>query len=74
MCYTLKAIGLKESYKEDLVNMTWRIRPAIVHHQFDVQKGTQLWLIGDPLNGVHDIIREHVHEERKHGHRYGTVI
>ena len=55
-----------------MIDKTWRIRSAVVYHQFDIQKGTQLWIIGDPLQGIHDLIQEHIHEDKNHSARYGT--
>jgi len=72
LCYTLKSVDPKpESNKpDDLVNKAWRIRSAVVYHQFDVEKATQLWILGDPLQGFRDLIQEHLHEDKIHSNRY----
>lgn len=73
LCYTLKSVTLKSVDKGSMINKTWRVRSAAIYHQFDVQFGTQLWIIGDPLEGIQDLVREHVHEHKNHSARYGTA-
>jgi hypothetical protein len=53
---------------------TWRIRSAVIYHQFDIQYGTQLWIIGDPLQSIHGIVREHIHEDKSHAARFNTPL
>ncbi|KAK4451108.1 hypothetical protein QBC34DRAFT_58067 [Podospora aff. communis PSN243] len=53
---------------------TWRIRSAVIYHQFDIQYGTQLWIIGDPLQSIHGIVREHIHEQKDHAARFNTPL
>ncbi|CAJ2504351.1 Uu.00g117450.m01.CDS01 [Anthostomella pinea] len=73
MCYNLKTVAVKDIDKSNLINMSWKIRQASVYHQFDVEKGTQSWIIGDPLETMNGLVREHIHEERSHAHRFGTI-
>lgn len=72
VCYTLKSVALKSVDERSMISKTWRIRSAVIYHQFDIQNGTQLWIIGDPLQGIHDLVQEHVHEKKDHSARYGT--
>ncbi|KAK3392809.1 hypothetical protein B0H63DRAFT_2043 [Podospora didyma] len=74
MCYTLKGVDLKtaDATGKAIIDKTWRTRPALIHHQFDIEKGTQLWIIGDPLQGIQNLITEHIHEKKSHAARYGT--
>ncbi|KAK2061269.1 hypothetical protein LY76DRAFT_673542 [Colletotrichum caudatum] len=41
LCFNLKTAAPKE-------RGDWKIRQAVLHHQFDLGQGTQLWVIGDP--------------------------
>ncbi|KAK5659158.1 hypothetical protein OQA88_1248 [Cercophora sp. LCS_1] len=72
LCYTLKSIALKSEDDSSPINKTWRVRSAVFYHQFDIQYGTQLWIIGDPLQGIHDLVQEHIHEKKDQSARFGT--
>ncbi|KAF4841954.1 hypothetical protein CGCSCA4_v009097 [Colletotrichum siamense] len=61
MCYNLKTAAPKQ-------DNNWKIRQAAVHHQFDVGKGTQLWIVADP----HAEIKERVGELYRDNHAYPT--
>jgi hypothetical protein len=46
MCYNLKGCVFKDSI--NAVQKEWTIRPASIHHQFDVAHGTSLWIVAKP--------------------------
>jgi len=53
---------------------TWRVRSAVIYHQFDIEYGTQFWIVGDPLQSLHELIQEHVHDKKSHGERFKTPL
>ncbi|KAK0743530.1 hypothetical protein B0T18DRAFT_439395 [Schizothecium vesticola] len=63
LCCTLKS-----------TSRVWRIRSAVVYHQFDVDCGTQLWIIGDPIQGIQELVREHIHEKKNHKDKFDTPL
>ncbi|KAJ4385510.1 hypothetical protein N0V93_009938 [Gnomoniopsis smithogilvyi] len=74
LCYNLKTIVLKERNEEKVINKEWKIRQAFFYHQFDVEKATQLWLIGDPLSAVRSWVTEHIHAQTNHQTRFGNFV
>jgi hypothetical protein len=46
MCYNLKGCVFKDGI--NAVQKEWTIRPASIHHQFDVARGTSLWIAAKP--------------------------
>ncbi|KAK1751005.1 hypothetical protein QBC47DRAFT_351783 [Echria macrotheca] len=72
LCCTLKSVALKSVDEKAMINKTWRVRSAVIYHQFDIEKGTQLWILGDPLLGIHKLVQEHIHEQKNHSARFGT--
>lgn len=66
LCCTLKSTARSSvaSGSSPPAGKVWRIRSAVIYHQFDVDCGTQLWIIGDPLEGIQELIREHIHEKK----------
>ncbi|KAK0729526.1 hypothetical protein B0H67DRAFT_559020 [Lasiosphaeris hirsuta] len=76
LCYTLKSVSLKpvtDGHLDPIINKAWRIRSAVIYHRFDIEYGTQLWIIGDPLEGIHEVVQEHIHEKKIHSARFGTT-
>ena len=45
LCYNLKGIALKFEDKENPRLNEWSIRQTAIHHQFDVEEGTTLWIV-----------------------------
>lgn len=45
LCYNLKSVTLKTEDTADLALNEWSIRQAAIHHQFDVEEGTTLWVV-----------------------------
>ncbi|KAI1339832.1 hypothetical protein F5Y15DRAFT_415751 [Xylariaceae sp. FL0016] len=74
MCYNLKTVAVKEVDHNSLIDMTWKIRQAVIHHQFDIETGTQSWVIADPLGTMEELTREHIHGERNQADKFGTFI
>lgn len=64
LCYNLKAAAPKDEHNEG----TWKIRQAVIHHQFDVGQGTQVWMIGDP----HAAIKERIGDLYSDTNKYPT--
>lgn len=46
----------------------------MIYHQFDIENGKQLWIIGDPLHGIHELIQEHLHEKKNHADKFETPL
>jgi hypothetical protein len=44
LCYNLKAAVLKDSAPGRSSSEIWTIRQVAIHHQFDVEQGTALWV------------------------------
>jgi hypothetical protein len=45
LCYNLKGVTLKCENPQNIKDNEWSIRQAAIHHQFDVVKGTTLWIV-----------------------------
>ena len=45
LCYNLKSVTLKTENTSDIALNEWSIRQVAVHHQFDVEQGTTLWIL-----------------------------
>jgi len=45
LCYNLKCVTLHTENKEAPDLNVWSIRQAAIHHQFDVEEGTTLWIV-----------------------------
>src|SRR6187402_2626297 len=45
LCYNLKAVACKSLPGTDLSEQQWSVRQAAIHHQFDVEEGTTLWIV-----------------------------
>ncbi|KAJ4379240.1 hypothetical protein N0V86_005285 [Didymella sp. IMI 355093] len=72
LCYNLKAIVDKGEKEKD----RWSIRQAAIHHQFDVEKGTALWICteGRKAEGLFDRIRDLTSDpKRPEDYSYGTT-
>lgn len=73
LCYNLKAVvdkGGKGKEKE------WSKRQAAIHHQFDVDTGTALWICteGRKIDGLFDRIRDLTSDvRRREDWSYGTI-
>ena len=46
----------------------------MIYHQFDIEYGTQLWIIGDPLQGIHELVQEHLHEKKNHADKFASPL
>ncbi|KAJ9151304.1 Fungal specific transcription factor domain-containing protein [Pleurostoma richardsiae] len=58
VCYNLKAVALKDEDKKGVINKTWKVRQAAVHHQLDLgDAGGQLWMVGDPHCALKDQVQ-----------------
>ncbi|KAK1579744.1 uncharacterized protein LY79DRAFT_563307 [Colletotrichum navitas] len=66
LCFNLKTAALKG--RED-----WKIRQAVLHHQFDLGQGTQLWVIGDPHATLKSRIAALFREGNTYPTSFGTV-
>jgi hypothetical protein len=53
LCYNLKSVSCKPGQTACLEEKEWSIRQAAFHHQFDVVKGTTLWIV---TQGRHEIM------------------
>ena len=58
LCYNLKSVTLKTENKSDITFNEWSIRQAAIHHQFDVEEGTHLWI----LTKGHEDLLDHFKE------------
>ena len=58
LCYNLKAVVDKK--KTGMDDDRWSVRQAAIHHQFDVEQGTALWICteGRKVGGLFDRIRD----------------
>ena len=72
MCYTLKGIERKDDGKEAGAGRMWKIRHGAFHHQFDVVKGTQLWILGDQKLTLWNLGSGQLHGERKYPKHFST--
>lgn len=45
LSYNLKAVACKSELGTKLSDQEWSIRHAAIHHQFDIEEGTSLWII-----------------------------
>ncbi|KAH8724818.1 hypothetical protein GQ44DRAFT_249388 [Phaeosphaeriaceae sp. PMI808] len=45
LCYNLKSVQFKKKNDENIKFNEWSIRQTAVHHQFDVELGTTLWIV-----------------------------
>ena len=45
LCYNLKGVQPKQTSSENIKLDEWSIRDAAIHHQFDVEFGTTLWIV-----------------------------
>jgi hypothetical protein len=73
MCYNLKTVALKEEDRDKIIDKSWKIRQVAVHHQFDVGKGAQLWIVGDPHLEIKDRIQDLYPEYNNHRHMFERV-
>lgn len=72
LCYNLKTIADKGEKEKD----RWSIRQAAIHHQFDVEQGTALWICteGRKEKGLFDRIRDLTSDpKRPEDYSYGTI-
>jgi hypothetical protein len=72
LCYNLKAVVDKGKKGKD---KDWSKRQAVIHHQFDVDKGTALWICteGRKTSGLFDRIRDLTSDpKRPEDWSYGT--
>lgn len=74
LCCTLKSTSRVDLGSGPSAVKIWRIRSAVVYHQFDIDCGTQLWIIGDPIQGIQDLVREHIHEQKNHKDKFGSAL
>ncbi|KAI3539966.1 hypothetical protein CABS03_02369 [Colletotrichum abscissum] len=61
LCFNLKTVAQKS-------RVGWKIRQAAVHHQFDIGRGSQMWIVGDP----HAVLKERTGEIFPEGHSFPT--
>ncbi|KAK1977648.1 hypothetical protein LZ30DRAFT_251940 [Colletotrichum cereale] len=66
LCFNLKTVSLKG-------HGDWKIRQAVLHHQFDLGQGTQLWIIGDPHATLKDRIAGLFPERKTYPTSFSTV-
>ncbi|KAK1845618.1 hypothetical protein CCHR01_11735 [Colletotrichum chrysophilum] len=66
LCLNLKTVAPKP-------DGNWKIRQAIIYHQFDVGQGTQLWLIGDPHGILKKRVGELYHDSKLYPTSFSTV-
>lgn len=67
MCYNLKTVALKEVDGQAVINKSWKIRQAAIHHQFDLgHNGGQLWMLGDPHGALKDRVEKLYPEYENH--------
>ena len=66
ICYNLKAVVPKDEDPFGPVRQIWKIRQAAIYHQFDVEKGTQLWLLADPHAILKGRVEEVYHQDDNH--------
>lgn len=52
LCYNFKSVALVSKDSTKLKFNEWSIRPAVIHHQFDIENGTSLWIV---TKGNHDL-------------------
>ena len=45
LCYNLISVALKSENRTNFALSEWTMRQAAIHHQFDVEEGTTLWII-----------------------------
>jgi len=45
LSYNLKAVACRSKSGTDISKQQWSIRQAAIHHQFDVEEGTTLWIV-----------------------------
>jgi hypothetical protein len=45
LSYNLKAVACKSAAITNISEQEWSIRQAAVHHQFDVEEGSALWIV-----------------------------
>ena len=45
LSYNLKAVACKSAPSVELTKRQWTIRQAAIHHQFDMEAGSSLWII-----------------------------
>jgi hypothetical protein len=67
MCYNLKSVWVKDKNETEgvIVNTSWKIRQAVIHHQFDLVKSTQLWILGDPRGSMHELMEHQFNEQSR---------
>lgn len=73
LCYNLKAVADKGEVKRE--EERWSIRQAALHHQFDLEKGTALWICteGRKDGGLFDRVRDMTSDiTRKEDWSYNT--
>jgi hypothetical protein len=74
MCYTLKGLEL-QGYETDPTSTRdkkWKIRHGTFHHQFDVVKGTQLWILGDQKQTLWNLSAGQLNMSRKYPNSFST--
>lgn len=74
ICYNLKTVALKQTDDKKAINKEWKIRQSFFYHQFDVEKATQLWIIGDPLSAIRSWVAEHIHAHQNHRSRFESFV
>jgi hypothetical protein len=68
LCYNLKAVASIPS-ADDPTKQAWTIRQAAFHHQFDVVKGTTLWVVTKGDKELKDRVQELTGEHGRPEHR-----
>jgi hypothetical protein len=58
LSYNLKAVACKSEITVDLTEKQWSIRQAAIHHQFDIQEGTTLWLVTQGHLSIKERVQE----------------
>lgn len=58
LCYNLKASNCTSPAGTKLQSKEWSIRQAAIHHQFDVETGTSLWIVTKGDKEIKDRIEE----------------
>jgi len=75
VCYTLKSaeelvdeeVEIDKGNEKETTDKAWKIRHGIFHHQFDVGKGTQLWILGDQKLKLWDLSTSEIGKFNNHG-------
>ncbi|EXJ79745.1 hypothetical protein A1O3_08028 [Capronia epimyces CBS 606.96] len=74
LCYNLKSVALVSKDATNPRFHEWSIRPAVIHHQFDIVTGTSLWIVTKGNRDLHERYKELTgNEARPEDRSFGTV-